>query len=74
MAAADSDDFAAVAALAAGATLTEPAPDFATAAQAVHLQEQLVRQVVSRIDDVQRRMALLGAILQPDPAKVDIRF
>jgi hypothetical protein len=74
VAAAEADDFAALAALAAGATITEPPPDLAAAAEAIHLHERLVRIVVARIDDVQRRMALLSSLLPPDAVKLDLRF
>jgi hypothetical protein len=73
-AAAEAGDFAAVAALAAGATVSEPSPDFATAAMAQHMHERLVRLIVARVTDVHRRLSLLSALVAPDPAKLDVRL
>jgi hypothetical protein len=73
-AAAEAGDFAAVAALAAAATLAEPPPSLAVAAEAVHLHERLVRLVVARIEEVQRRMTLLSSLRPGDAAKLDVRL
>lgn len=61
LAAARSGDTSALRALAAGATLIEPPPDAAAAAQALHLQARLLRQVRREADAVAHRIGLLRA-------------
>ncbi len=73
-AAAEAGDFAAVAALAAGATVSGPAPDLATEVTAVHLHERLVRLIMGRVEDVERRITLLSALIAPDRGKLDVRL
>jgi hypothetical protein len=74
MAAAEAGDFAAVAALAAAATVSGPPPDLATEAMAVHLHERLVRLILGQVSDVQRRLTLLSALVRPDRGRLDVRL